>query len=373
MCLENDRLPGRAIHVLHVTPTLGLGGMELSMTGVIAGLGGPLWWHSVIALQPPVEIADRFAPSVVVHCLDAPRFDPALSVRLAGLVRRIRPDVIHARDLRSWLEATAAGAFLPTRVPTIFSFHGYNRTGDLPTRWRLLLPMLCRRADRLFAVSRSAREELIRWGAPGRRVEMIPNGVDTDRFRPPAGEEGRQRIRVGTVGRLTAVKDHALLIRACGRLRRQGTDVEVRIAGEGPQRAALGRLADEQGLADRLEMPGRVGDVRAFLCELDVFVLPSRREAMPNALLEAMACGRPCVATAVGGCIEVLDSGRAGGLVPPGDVAALARRIEELAKDSRLRSELARRARERIVRYYGQSNMLQRYARLYRDVARGGA
>ena len=223
---------------------------------------------------------------------------------------------------------------------------------------------------RLFTVSEAARQMLIEEvGMPGSRIAVIPNGIDTGRFSPGPRRPEAARVVVGTVGNLTPVKNHALLVRACGELLRRGTDLELRIAGEGPERGRLADLAASLGMADRLRLAGLVGDVPAFLRELDVFVLSSSTEAHPNALLEAMSCGLPCIATRVGGSPEVLQEGRSGILVEPEDPPALAEAIGRLAADRGERERLGQAGRRRVCDHYNMERMLVSYEALYTELA----
>jgi hypothetical protein len=171
------------------------------------------------------------------------------------------------------------------------------------------------------------------------------------------------------VGRLYPIKDPVLLLRAVGRLVAEGLDVEVDFAGVGPLDGALVQLAAELGMPDRLHLTGRVEDVPGFLAKLDIFVLPSELEAHPNALLEAMAAGLPCIATEVGGVPEISDHGQACWMIPAKDEAGLAARIRELARDSARREALGRSARARVLAHYPESAMLDAYEALYRDPA----
>ena len=243
------------------------------------------------------------------------------------------------RNWGAWPDVALARLLVWPRVPLIFSFHGFARTGPLPLRRRLAFRVLSRVTTYLLTVCDPARHTLIEeLGWPPRKVRVIPNGVDTTRFSPRSrGAAASGRFVIGCVGSLTAVKNHALAVRAFAALIRTGADAELRIAGEGPERTRLEGLARELGVAGRVSLPGHVEDVPEFLRQLDVFVLPSASEAHPNALLEAMSCGLPCVATNVGGVAEVLNRGRCGRLTPPGDPERLADSLRELYASSEVR------------------------------------
>jgi len=167
------------------------------------------------------------------------------------------------------------------------------------------------------------------------------------------------------------VKNHALLVRACAELAAGGIDLELRIAGEGQDRPALLALAESLGLAGRFRLPGRIADVPGFLGELDVFVLSSDSEQHPNALNEAMACGLPCVSTRVGCVEELLDGGRCGRIVEPGDLPGLTAALREMLADADARGRLAAAARQQACARYSNERMLSAYDAMYRRLSAG--
>ncbi|MDY0166857.1 MAG: glycosyltransferase [Thermoguttaceae bacterium] len=354
------------LHVLHVTPGLLLGGMELTMARVIAGLSGRGIRHTVAALREEPQMAERLPPDVPVHMMHSPPNELRLPLRLARLIRQVRPDVIHARNWGAWPDTVAASLLVRPRVPVVLSFHGLGRAGFMPWRRRAASFLLARMVRALVTVSEESKRLMVaRWGWPAAKTRVIPNGVDTERFTPAERPVREGPLVVGTVGNLRPVKNQAMLVSACGRLAAAGRDVELRIAGEGPERDALVEQARAEGMADRLHLPGRIDDVPEFLRQLDVFALTSDSEQHPNALSEAMACGLPCVATDVGCVDELLDGGRCGRIVAPRDTAALAAALGELAADLTLRQTLGSLAREHACRHYSLEVMLGAYEKLY--------
>jgi glycosyltransferase involved in cell wall biosynthesis len=368
-----ESLPAKAVagdrdgqvHVLHVVPGLLPGGMELGMAKVISGLCDGMK-HSIACLKEEPQIAHRLPAEVDIHCLHARSNELGLPLRLARLIRQVHPTVIHARNWGAWPDTIAAALLVRPRVPVILSFHGLGKAGYMPWRRRMASRVLARMASGLFTVSQASKDLMVeRWGWPERKVQVIPNGVDTERFVPAEHQRTSGRMVIGTVGNLRPVKNHALLVEACADLVRRGHDLEIRIAGEGEERPQLLALAESLGLADRLKLMGSIEDVPAFLNELHIFALTSDSEQHPNALNEAMACGLPCVSTRVGCVDELLDDGRSGKIVPPGDREALAGALDSLIADEGLRSKFATLARERACEAYSLANMLSAYRRLY--------
>jgi glycosyltransferase involved in cell wall biosynthesis len=342
--------------------------MELGMVKVIAGLNGGRMRHSVAYLKGEPEIADRLPRVTRVYALNSRSNDVRVPGRIARLIREVRPTVIHARNWGAWPDAVAGRLLAANRTPLILSFHGLGRAGYMPMRRRAASWVMARMSTRLVAVSNESKELMAsKWGWPRGRIEVIPNGVDTERFSPGERGERQGRLTIGTVGNLRPVKNHALLMRACAELVRSGMDLELRIAGEGDERGNLVALASTIGLGDRLKLCGRVEDVPGFLRQLDLFVLSSDSEQHPNALNEAMACGLACVATNVGCVSELLDEGRCGRIVLPGDADAMVSAMRELLQDPTLRQMLGQTARQRACDHYSLSAMLDAYEQLYRE------
>ncbi len=361
----------QSLHVLHVVPGLMAGGMELAMGQVIGRLDGEGIRHSIVCLKGEPEIGDRLGGDVEIHCMHARPNEAGLPVRLARLIRRVRPTVIHARNWGAWPDTALARLLVRPSVPLVFSFHGLGRAGYMPWRRRMASRALVRMTTELFAVSEQTRDMLVaRWGWPAGRTRVISNGVDTERFAVLPGRPDNGEANIGTVGNLRPVKNHALLIRACRRLAAAGVPVRLRIAGEGPERDKLLRLADSVGFADRLTLAGRIDDVPAFLAGLDIFVLSSDSEQHPNALIEAMASGRAAVATRVGSVESVLDGGRCGRIVEPGDEAALSAAVGELVASPTLRADLAAKARRFVCENYSLDRMADAYRELYVRLSR---
>ncbi|WP_305046446.1 glycosyltransferase [Geoalkalibacter sp.] len=360
----------KLIHVLHVVPGLLAGGMETTMARVIAGLNGQGFRHSIACLKSEPEIADRIPDDVDIHLFHARPNEPQLPFRLAALIRDIRPDVIHARNWGAWPDVAVGRLLARPLVPLIYSFHGLGVAGYMPWRRRAASKVLVRMTTHLFTVSRQSRDLMVaHWGWPAERTQVIANGVDTGRFFPAPKPRG-ERLVVGSVGNLRTVKNHRLILDACRPLIAEGLDLEIRIAGEGDQREALTSHAAALGIGERLALWGRVEDIPGFLNDLDVFVLSSDSEQHPNALNEAMACAIPSIATRVGCVEDLLDGGRCGAIVEPGDVAGLTQALRDYLVDPDLRRAFGERSLAHVREHYSLAVMLERYGEMYKAVAR---
>ena len=244
---------------------------------------------------------------------------------------------------------------------------------------RLILRTIVR-ADAFIANSQELCEELRAAGFPAGRIARIPNGVDPDRFFPdPTARSATARRRLGLppclllvyAGRLDVQKGLPILIDAMRSSRVAASDACLLLLGDGPQRAELERAVHRDGLADRVLFRGTVDDVSPYLRASDIFVFPSMGEGMPNALLEAMASGLPCVASAVGGCRDAIAHGKTGLLVPAGDASAFQGALETLVESSAMRERLGAAARQDAVSRFGLERMVDRYEACYRAVVAG--
>lgn len=361
---------GKNLHILHVVPGLAPGGMELSLARVITELSGTGMRHTIACLKGEAEIAERFPRGTEIYCFHSSPNELQLPIRLAKLIRRVRPNVIHARNWGAWPDVALARYSTWPPIPLIFSFHGVGEAGYMPLRRRLASRVLVRLSTCLFTVSENTRQMLVsRWGWPEQNVLVIPNGVDTQRFKPAERSVRRSGVIVGTVGSLRRVKNQALLVGACARLAAEGIDLELRIAGAGPERPKLLRIAESMNFTEQLTLCGHVNDIPDFLRDLDIFVLSSASEAHPNALLEALACGIPCVGTRVGSVAEILDEGRYGQIVEPGNIEEMTQAIRTLIHNTDLHSELRLAGRQRVCDKYSMERMAATYTELYQRIS----
>lgn len=299
----------------------------------------------IALLQGENAYAERLREAgVPVHDLALRhRYDVAGGPRLASLVRSHGIDVLHAHLLPAMIPAVFARQRL--KVPLVFTEHNvWNRRRRFRSvrhveRW------LYARVDRLLCVSRSVRDALIAWiPEAGRRAEVLHNGVPVRLF----GERVETKYDVIFVGNMDQpAKGADVLLRAlaaCGNHLGRAC-----VVGEGRLRPELERLRDELGLRHKVEFVGSSDQVGSLLEASRVFVLPSRWEGLPMAILEAMERGLPVLASSVGGIPEAVDDKVTGLLVTSGSVEQLAAGIRKLLEDVEMASRMGRAGRERIV------------------------
>lgn len=354
-----------------------LGGAENAMFMLLGSLDRAQWEPTLLLEDAPgteplaerataLEVPVRRIASLPLGLTGARRV-PAL----ARLLRRERPDVFHAHMSSpvacKWGLAAAVLARVPAVLGTVQV--GEYEPPDRSAYWQLRA--LARGVDRYLAVSRDIAGELVeRLGWPAGKVEVSYNAVDVARFEveAPAGlrEElgGEGRPLVLTPARLDVQKGHRVLFEAI----REVPDALFLLAGEGPEREALEALAEELGIAERVRFLGRREDVPELLAACDVFALPSLYEGSSLAVLEAMAARIPVVSSAIGGTDELIEDGRSGLLVPPGDAEALAAALRRVLGDEELRRGLAARARERVEEGLTREQMAERVTGVYREL-----
>ncbi|MGW1866596.1 glycosyltransferase family 4 protein [Streptomyces mauvecolor] len=293
---------------------------------------------------------------------------PALlgeTLRAARLIRRVRPDVIHAHSAKAGVAARLAAR---GRVPTVFQPHAWSFeavggiTARLSRGWERAA---VRWTSRVVCVSEGERATGLRAGvlAP---CSVIPNGVDLDHYRAPDDTPSPDDAPlVVCVGRLCRQKGQDVLLRAWQDVRAAVPGAHLVLVGDGPDLPALRACAPRS-----VSFTGSVSDTAAWYRAADLVVLPSRWEGMALAPLEAMACGRPVVVTDVGGSAESLAPGHAPlCLVPPDEPDRLARAITHLLTNPALRTVLARQGHEHVSTTHDVRQTARSIAEVYRDVA----
>jgi L-malate glycosyltransferase len=268
--------------------------------------------------------------------------------------------IVHASELYSNIFALPAAAL--ARVPVRIG----NRREINPDKTAAQIALQRAAytfAHRVVANSRAAASRLERERIARRKIAVIPNGIDCSRF--ATHQEKTSRRRVIVVANLRREKAHDVLLRAAVTIVRRFPDATFDVVGDGPQREPLAALTHTLGLERAVRFLGHRDDIPALLAAADIFVLPSRSEAFPNAVLEAMAAGLPVVATAVGGIVELVADTRTGLLVRPDDPASLAARLCDVMLDAPFASRLGEAARAEAHARYSFDRMVDSFDRLY--------
>lgn len=367
--------------VVHVIHHFGTGGIENGMVNLFNNFPQGEFDHHVVCLQGHSHFVERIrAGRVTFHDVKKrPGKDPAHYFRLWRMLRALRPDVLHTRNL-SALEAVIVGwlAGVPARVHgehgrDVFDLDGSN--GRYNRLRRMVRPFV----HRYLTVSRDLQHWLsAAIGVEPGRIRQIYNGVDKQRFHPPVDARREllpERFRdncfvVGSVGRMVGVKDYPTLVRAFidAALQPGGARLRLVIVGDGGMRAECQRLLDEAGVSDRAWLTGERKDIPDLMRTFDLFVLPSLGEGISNTILEAMSCGLPIVATAVGGTPELVEDRVNGRLFTPGDVVALSSHVQQYSSDAALRDGHGSASRQKIEASFSIEAMVAAYRDTYLDL-----
>lgn len=294
--------------------------------------------------------------------------------RVRRLVRELQPDLVHAMHLTSYGLLAALCNVRPT-LTSVWGTDVLEAPGWTPlhlwiTRYAL------RHADHVTATGLRLADATLRYTPVEKPVTVVPYGVDVTRFQPQARNGVRAaEVVIGAVARLSPEKGLDVLLRAAAQLIERGVAIRVVLAGDGPSRSQLERLATQLGIARHVDFRGEVAHERvpSVLAELDVFVMPSRAEGFGVAALEAQATELPVVASNVHGIPDVVEHERTGLLVPPDDAAALAQAIERLAADADLRASMGRAGRAFVEERYRWEENCAQMERLYRHLLDGFA
>jgi glycosyltransferase involved in cell wall biosynthesis len=374
------------LRVAGVDPERRFAGGEAQVLGLTLALNRA--GHQAELLCAPTGELWRRASASGIQCYPLPirnSIDAAAGLRLRGLVRERGYDIVHFHTARAHALA-----------PYLYGLTGNDdrrpaarlivtrRMDYVPNRW--FAPWLYNRAvDGIAAISPSVADALAAAGVNRERIALIPSGVDCDRFKPP-DKAGRVAARaalgltddqfvVGTVGMLEPRKGHRTFVEAIARIDPpsiNGTTLCCLIAGGGSLQAALADQisaleAGGQVAPGVIRMLGVCADSYPILAALDLFVMPSLAEGLGVAALEAMACGLPVVASAVGGLRDLVADGTTGLLVAPSNPAALAAAISRLASEPKLRAAMGVAGRTRVADHFSLETMTQRTLTLYRD------
>jgi len=292
------------------------------------------------------------------------KLNPFAALALANLARAESIQILHAHLSTAAVAASLAGRI--ARLPVAVTVHGMTHA------------FYCRLANRVIAVSQAVCQHMVQRGIAPDRVVVVRNGVDIERFSSlPTRECARQLLGlpadarvVGTVGRLSEAKGHRYLLEAGAGLKSRFPQLRVLVVGEGEALAALVRRTRSLQLEGRVVLTGYRQDIDVVLAALDIYVQPSLEEGLGLAVMEAMAAGLPVVVTRVGGLPELVENGRTGLLVAPGDARALSDAIGLLLSDDELRARLGEAARTHVRAHHGWGKVAEQVERVYYSLLR---
>ncbi len=372
-----DRGPLRVMFVITCMP---VGGAETLLVELVRRMDRSRFAPELCCLKYFGPLGDLLAKEIPAHTgLLAHKYDVGVLQRLTHLMRDRRIDAVvtvgTGGDKMFWgrLAAWRAG------VPVICS--ALHSTG-LPDHVEFLNRLLAPITDAFIAVAQPHGRYLAEHeGCPARKVRVIPNGIDVDRFRPrwpnPMLREAFRLPQSAPVAAIVAAlrpeKNHALFLRSAALVRKQMPQAEFLVIGDGPLRPQLEHLARELDIADAVHFLGTRNDVPEVLALVNVLALTSTMEANPVSILEAMACEKPVVATRVGSVPQNVVDGKTGLLAAPGDAPKIAAHLLDLLGDPDRATTMGRAGREHVLAHGSVQQMVDGYQSLIETIYRSKA
>jgi glycosyltransferase involved in cell wall biosynthesis len=360
-----------------IITSMPVGGAEVLLVNLMRRLDPRLIRPEVICLKEPGPLGEEIAAEFPVHSnLIGGKYDLAVVPRLARLLGHRGADAVitvGAGDKMFWGRLAARWAGVPVIASALHSTGWPDGVGRLN---RLLTPI----TDAFIGVADSHGDFLREFEKfPARKVNVIRNGVDCDRFRPDTAARCDVRNElalpahaqlIGLVAALRPEKNHAMLVQAAARLAERHPDLHTLIIGEGPERATIEPLIAELGLSDRVHLLGNRSDTPRLLAAMDLFTLCSLNEASPVSILEALAAGTAVVSTDVGSIRETVIPEQTGLLVQSEDIEGFASAISRLLDDESARITMGQSGRELVMRTGSLTSMVEGYQMLIQRIHR---
>ncbi|MEA3409666.1 MAG: glycosyltransferase, partial [Candidatus Eisenbacteria bacterium] len=370
--------PAGRIKILYVIGQLGRGGAERQTAELVKRLPKDLFEPVVCCLHGADVLGDEIedAGVRVIYMEKKTGAFSGTTLRLADLIRRERPAVLHSYLFSANWRSLLAGRLM--RVPLIISsvrnVDIHSTLAKVAVEWTLAAL-----TDRVIANAGAVKNHVSRRHLiPAEKIHVIYNGVSLAReqrrrgdeeARVPACAEAPARGGcVAMIASLTFKKDHGTFLEAAKLVTKEIPEARFRIVGGGELRDELVRRVASMGLSDVVQLTGARDDIEDILSEIDVSVLTSLKEGCSNVVLESMAAGCPLVVTNVGGNRELVESGVTGYLVPPGDAAGIARHVLELLRDPDLRRRMGEAGRDRARARFSAERMVEDTVAFYLSV-----
>ena len=361
------------MRVLHIQRIGGIGGSERHVLELVPALRARGVDASFLGLDNTNAAPEPFYRALAEHGvpferLPCPRdVDPLLARRVVRVVERVTPDIVHTH----LVHADAYGALAAARAHTVLVSTKHNDDPFRSGKGRYLESLLTRRAALVICITEALarfNRDVVR--LPAGKLRVVHYGLDTppERWGPPGGPDLPAETPVlVAVCRLVPQKGVDIAIEALTRIRESHLAAHLVVLGEGPLQGELADLATERGVEGAISFPGRVGDVAWWLRRAAVVVHPARWEGFGLALLEAMLCERPVVATRVSSIPEIVVDGETGLLVPPDDPAEMADAVNELLAAPARAAAMGQAGRARALAEFSVERMAERTTALYEE------
>lgn len=369
------------MRILHLISSGGLFGAERVAVELSKSLKKTYHCEPILGVirnvyNPHEEILEEAKSNGIAYTVFSCRsqLDLKLAFSIREFIKRNRIDVIHCHGYKSNFYGLLASR---GEVPSVTTNHNW-----LTTHWKLktycfLDSLWIRFFDRIVAVSNEVKKDMLRYKIPEAKIRVVDNGIALERFeklvetnimKNQLGLDEKIRI-IGTIGSLVIEKGHIYLLEAARQILDVVKDLKFLIIGDGPLRKALEEKSEELGIKKDIIFMGQRKDIPELLMAMDVFALPSIKEGLPIALLEAMASKRPVIATRIGAIPNVIENEDIGVLVEPKDITGLRDAIMNLLNDPGRMNLLARKGFDRVCRDFSSDEMAKNYLKLYNELA----
>jgi len=375
----NSPTEHRPVRIVQLVFSLEPGGMENGVVNLANALDPAVFETEILCLERVGVFAERLRAGVRVACLEkSPGLSPGAVAKLAARWRRSPPDLLHTHNLGPLLYGVLGRAGAMRRMPILHGEHGVLRPEDLAPRRLFMRRALYRRCARVHTVSAALKEHLTGLGFPGKEMVALLNGVDCERFRPaPEKAAAKEALGlpagafvVGMVGRMVASKQHLLLLDGFAEAASVSAEAWLLLLGDGgDSREQVLAAIEAHPFRERIRWVGHQQDPTAFYHAMDLLAMPSSVEGLSNVLLEAMACGVPCLAHPACGASEVLRDGENGLLLPMETPAQFAGALRGILSEPTRAETLGRAARRAAEESFSLDGMVARYSELYSELA----
>jgi len=368
---------GEKIRILFVIGQLVYGGAEKQLVHLANSVDRERYEPMVCSFSADAPLAEELVAQGVKTCILPKRMNPDLTrpFTLYKLVKDFDPDLIHSCMFVGNTWSRIVG--LVTHKPVIIS---ERSSGDYKPFWMLFIDKLLYPLGALLIVNSESGAESVRKRKEFRpqKIKVIYNGIPFEQY---AKEEKYIKLLqefgiqpggkvIAVVGRLSEEKNHELIFYALQKVLGTYPDVHLLCVGSGPRLDELKKLAKQLDIDDKVIFTGYRSDIPSILSAIDLLVLASKFEGVPNVLLEAMAAARPIVATSVGGVPEIITDGETGLLVPSMDVKAMAEAIIRILTDENMAQEMGRKGQEAVKKNFSVERMVSDTEKVYEGILR---
>ena len=366
------------VRIMHVRDSSGIFGAERVILSIANNIDRRRFDLKLLCMQRPdgkgsrlINRARKISAKVIPLAVRY-RFDPSAIFKMKRVFNENRVQIVHTHDFKSDFYALVAGA--GTGIRRVLTAHGSTRDSRLK-RFYLYWDerVLYRVFDRVVAVSKELEKYLLSMNVPAEKIRVIQNGLDfgllkgetNDNLKGKSFEVPSGKTTYAVIGRLYPDKGHRFFLEALAEVLKTGRPVYGVIVGDGPARHEIARLVVQLNLEKHVRLYGFRSDMQAVYECIDCLVIPSLTEGLPYVLLEAMANRVPLIATTVGDIPALIENGRNGLLVPPGDASAVAERIIEIFDYPESARELAENAYRTVTEMYSAERMVRQTEQLY--------